>query len=262
MFEDIRVDVTDAIGTVTLIRAEQRNTLRPSTMRELCVAFDQLTADPECAVLLLRAEGKHFSAGADFAFLDELTRTPPAAIRAQVYEHFQGAVRRLYRCPKPTLALIQGACVTVGCELVLAADFRIAADDAFFQESWIKLGIMPPLGGTFLLPRLIGAARASDMVLRGTAVKAADAVRYGLTNDIVPRDDLDRAGLSLAEELKAAPPLAYRAAKEALHRGYEASMDAEWAANVSAQAVLLSSDDFREGLAAVVEKRSARFEGR
>ena len=223
--------------------------------------MDALTADDAVKAIVIRAEGKHFSAGADFKFLDELTSLPPARIRKQVYDHFQGAARRIYRCPKPTIALVQGAAVTVGCELALACDFRIAAENAMFQESWIKLGIMPPLGGLFLLPRIVGLGRAKEMCLRATQVKADEALRIGLASEVVDGDTLEARGRALAAELTEAAPMAYATVKEALHRGMESSMEAEWTANLPSQAVLISSDDFKEGLDAAKSRRKAVFKG-
>ena len=157
---------------------------------------------------------------------------------------------------------MHGAAVTVGCELALACDFRVVSDSAFFQESWIKLGLMPPLGGLFLLPRMVGLGRAAQMALRGEAVKAERAVEIGLASEKVGEEALRPRALELAGELAALPPLAYAAIKEALHRGLETSMDAEWSANVARQAVLLSTQDFVEGLSAVKERRKPAFNGR
>jgi enoyl-CoA hydratase/carnithine racemase len=261
-FEDITVGVTDRIGTLAFNRPAKGNTVRPQTLAEICRGLDQLTQDNAVAAIVLRAEGRHFSAGADFAFLEQMDAMSAGAIKAQVYDHFQGAARRLYHCPKPTLALVQGAAVTVGCELALACDFRVLADNAFMQESWIRLGIMPPLGGLFLLPRMIGLGRASRMVLQGQAVKADEAERIGLAGEVVPLDDLAARGAALAAELAAMAPLAYAAVKQAMHRGLETSMEAEWSANVNNQALLLKSEDFQEGLAAVKAKRAPVYHGR
>lgn len=260
-FDDIRTEISDGVGSLVIARPEKRNTVRPQTLAEIGQAMDMLTADESVRAILLRAEGEHFSAGADFKFLDVMTQMSPAEIREQVYTHFQGAARRIYHCPKPVVAAMQGAAITVGCELALACDFRVVADDAFFQESWVKLGIMPPLGGLFLLPRLIGLGRASQMVLRGTAVKAHEAERIGLASEVVPRADLDARGMELARELADAAPEAYRSIKQALRRGLESTMEAEFSANVMNQALLLSSEDFREGLDAVKNRRKPAFEG-
>ncbi|QKS00344.1 enoyl-CoA hydratase/isomerase family protein [Sphingomonas sp. CL5.1] len=261
-YDDIIVGRAGRIGTLTFNRPEKGNTLRPQTLAEVCCGLDELIADPEVRAIVLAATGKHFCAGADFSFLDELTRMPASDIKAQIYAHFQGAAKRLYTCSKPTLALVQGAAVTVGCELALACDFRIVAETAFFQESWIKLGIMPPLGGLFLLPRLAGLGRASQMVLLGQAVKAVEAERIGLAGEVVPVDMLAGRGAAFAEELAAIAPLAYASVKEALHRGLETSMEAEWSANLLNQALLLGTEDFREGLDAVKAKRAPVFGAR
>jgi enoyl-CoA hydratase/carnithine racemase len=157
--------------------------------------------------------------------------------------------------------LVSGAAITVGCELALACDFRLVAEDAKFQESWIRLGLLPPLGGLFLLPRLIGLGRAAQMVLHGQAVTAATAVQIGLASEILAKEELDVRGRAFALELSRLPPLAYATIKQSLHRGLESSMEQEWSANVLGQAVLLSSKDFREGLAAVKERRAGEFKG-
>ncbi|MEM8496750.1 MAG: enoyl-CoA hydratase/isomerase family protein [Pseudomonadota bacterium] len=259
-FNDIRVEHPEpGIARIMFARAKSNNTFRPQGLAELCIAMDELSADDSVRVIILAADGKHFSAGADIQFLDQVTQMTPAQIKEQVYQHFQGAAKRLWYCPKPTIALVQGAAVSVGCELSLACDFRIAANDASFLEVWIKFGIMPPLGGTFLLPRIIGLGRAKEMVLRGKPMLAADALNAGLVSEVVAKDKLAERGLAMARELSALSSSAYTIVKEALHRGLDSSMDAEWTANLPNQALLLSSEDFHEGLNAAKEKRTALF---
>lgn len=260
-FEDVTLSRDGAIGFVTLDRPDNGNRLRPQTLAEICQAVDELSADASVRAVVLNASGKHFCAGADFAFLETLATMPATDIKAQIYAHFQGAAKRLYQCPKPTLALVQGAAVTVGCELALACDFRIVADNGVFHESWIKLGLMPPLGGLFLLPRLIGLGRAAQMVLRGKQVAADEALRIGLATEVVGADQLQARGREYAAELASIAPLAYAAVKQALQRGLETGMEAEWSSNVVSQAVLLGTQDFREGLSAAKGKRAAAFTG-
>ena len=262
VYEDLRIERREAIGWIVIDRGDGRNALRPQSLREICMAVDELTADAEVRAIVLASEGKHFSAGADFAFLEELTRTPGMTIREQIYAVFQGAARRLFHCPKPTVAAISGAAVTVGCELALACDFRIVSPNAQFQESWIKLGLLPPLGGLYLLPRMVGLSLASEMVLRGRAVHAEEALRIGLASQGAESETtLHDEAQALAQELAALPPLAYRGAKEAMRRGLDSSMESEWSANVLGQSLLLGTDDFKEGLAAVRERRPGRFRG-
>jgi enoyl-CoA hydratase/carnithine racemase len=260
-FEDITVTVEEGIGVLSLNRPERGNAVRPSTLAEICRAMEELDEDQGVKAIILRGEGKHFCTGADFAFLDSLTTMSPVDVQSQIYHHFQGASRRIYHCRKPTVALICGAAVTVGCELSLACDFRLVSEGAFFQESWIKLGLLPPLGGLFLLPRMVGLGRAKQMVLRAEAVNAETAVAIGLATEVLKREGLDARGKQFALELSRAAPLAYASAKQAMHRGLETTMEAEWSSNVLNQAVLLSSSDFREGLSAVKEKRQPAFLG-
>lgn len=261
-FAHIRVDHHDGgIATVTVARADIGNASSPEMLGEIRDAFVTLSGERGIRAIVLAAEGKHFSVGADFAFLERLTGMSAAAIKDTVYANFQGAARAIYRCPKPTLALVQGAAVTVGCELALACDFRVAADNAMFQESWIRLGIMPPLGGTFLLPRIVGLGRAMEMCLRGRQVRAEEALAIGLVSEVASRDELAARGMDLARELAASAPLAYATVKQSLQRALESSMDAEWQANLANQALLLGSEDHREGLAAVTEKRTPSFSG-
>lgn len=261
--EHIRVERLEGrIAKVSFARPDNNNASTPDMLREVRDAFNMLSVDADVRAIMLAADGKFFSVGADFAFLEKLLDMSAADIKSQIYAFFQGAAKAIYRCPKPTVAVVQGLAVTVGCELALACDFRIASDKAGFVESWIKLGIMPPLGGTFLLPRIVGLGRAADMCLRGLAVKGEEALRIGLVSEMVPAEELDARSIAFAIELASSAPAAYAVVKESLHRALETSMDAEWSANLPNQALLLSSEDFREGLDAVKARRAPVFKGR
>jgi len=261
-YQDIHIDRhEEGIAAVVVARADIGNASSPEMLGEIRDAFATLSADPDVRAIIFSAEGKHFSVGADFAFLQRLTKMSAVEIKETVYANFQGAARAIYRCPKPTLALVQGAAVTVGCELALACDFRVAADNGMFQESWIKLGIMPPLGGTFLLPRIVGLGRAMEMCLRGKQVRAEEALAIGLVSEVVGKDGLAARGIELARELAASAPLGYATVKQSIQRALESSMEAEWQANLPNQALLLGSRDHREGLAAITEKRAPDFRG-
>src|SRR5262249_54443990 len=155
-------------GWIVLDRPDVRNAVSPQTMQEICGAIDQLVADPGVQGIAIGSSGEHFMAGGDFGFLEELA-AKGTALRAygDIYTHFQGVTRRLFRCRKPTLAAISGAAITVGCEICLACDVRIADETAFFEESWLRMGLIAPLGGAMLLPRIIGLAGAKEMILEG-----------------------------------------------------------------------------------------------
>jgi len=260
--QHVRIDrKADGVAWVNVVRSDIGNASSPEMLGEIRDAFLELNEQDEVRAIVLAAEGRHFSVGADFAFLERITSMSASEIRNTVYANFQGAAKAIYRSQKPTLALVQGAAITVGCELALACDFRIAAENARFQESWIKLGIMPPLGGLFLLPRLVGLGRAMEMCLQGRPVLAEEALTIGLVGEVTKAEELHERGAAVGAELAALAPMAYSSAKQAMQRGLESSMEAEWQANVTMQSLLLGSDDFREGLAAVREKRAPQFGG-
>lgn len=253
---------THGIALIEFARPDRKNAFEESVLKELSAAIDAAVADPRVKAIMLAGRGQHFSSGASPALMAKLRDATPLEVQGNVYGIAQGAARRLYNCPKPTIALVSGAAVTLGCELALACDFRLIDETAFFQEAWIRLGLLPPLGGMFLLPRMVGVARASEMILQGRRVKAEEAERIGLAHELVPADRLRARGMELATELGSIPPQAYRLAKQGFHRGLESTMETEWSANALAQAVLMSTEDFAEGVSAVIERRTPSFAGK
>ncbi|HVR52998.1 MAG TPA: enoyl-CoA hydratase/isomerase family protein [Pseudorhodoferax sp.] len=238
------------------------NAVRPQSMADLCAALDAVRDDAGVRSVVIGHTGRHFVAGADFAFLRSLQQATAQQIRDDIYRHFQAAARALYAYPKPTVACIGGAAITVGCELAIACDFRVLGPRAFFEESWIRLGLIPPLGGLKALAAHIGHGRAADMVLRGRRVGAAEAERIGLAHRVVQDEaQLEQEAIALAQELAQLPPLALQAAKAGLRRGAECALEDTLAASVAQQALLILSEDFREGVAAAAGQRQPVFKG-
>lgn len=256
-FSDIHVEHIENIAIVRIARGTASNAVGPATMNELCAALDDAIADPHVKAIILGHHGKHFIAGADFSFLQSIKDASLDEIRNDIYRSFQGAAKRLYHCAKPTVAAIGGAAITVGCELAIACDFRVVTPQAFFRESWIKLGLIPPLGGMKKLPALVGYSLASEMILRARQVNGEEALAVGLASQLVPAHDLDEASITLAKELADIPPLAYEYAKMGLHTALEGSFEDCWSANLQAQSQLTKSDDFIRALDAVLTQRSS-----
>lgn len=262
MADDIRVEVTEHIAIVTLNRPERLNALTPAVMDHLRAEMERVDADPAVRVVVLTGAGRGFSSGGDREFLRQLTGMQPFEIKQSIYANFSAGIKAIKLCSKPTLAAVNGPAVGAGCELAVACDFRIAAESAVFHENWSMLGVIAPLGGMFLLPRIVGLARATEMLMLAKRVDAQEALRIGLVSEVVPDERLAEAAGELASRLAAAAPLALRACKEGLRRGMESSLAAEWEFNVYAQSMLIDSEDFAEAVAAMHEKRAPVFRGR
>lgn len=250
------------VAVIELSRADQKNSIAPDTIENISKAFDLAVADENVRSIVLAGQGRHFCTGASPELMASLRDASPLEVRNNVYGTAQALVRRIYHCPKPTIAAVSGAAITLGCEFAIACDFRIVDESAYFQEAWIRLGLLPPLGGMFLLPRMVGIACASEMILEGRKVEADEALHIGLANRLVAKAELRSQACEWATQLAALPPRAYQFAKEGLHRAFESTMEKEWAANLMAQAILMSSEDFAEGVASVVERRVPRYGGR
>lgn len=259
MPEHIRVEIVDRVGKITFNTPKNMNALTPAMLAEVVDAVAAFEANPEVRVLLFTGEGRGFSAGGDMDFMKRLSEMSPFEIKETVYKHFAGAAKAIKLCPKPTIAAVNGAAVGAGCEIAVACDFRIASEDAMFSEAWIKLACIPPLGGMFLLPQIVGLTKATEMLMLGTQVDGAEAVRIGLANRMVPAAELDAAAMDLARQLAAGSGRAQAVIKEGLRRGMESTLAAEWEFNIYAQSMLISAGDFGEAVTAFKEKRKPNF---
>jgi len=238
------------IGRVSFNRPESANAVYPELMKALCEAIDDCIGDDAVKAIVITGKGRNFAAGADFSFLRDLLDSRTEGVNQSLYTWFKGSVERLWKCPKPTVAAVNGAAITVGCEVAIACDARVASTRSRFGENWLQLGLMPPLGGAVLLPRLIGLAHAKRMVLEAQMLDGEEALRVGLVDELVEDDAILARAEERALAMAALPPRAFAAAKAALHRGFESTMETEWVTNVLNQAVLIGTDDFKAQVAA------------
>jgi enoyl-CoA hydratase/carnithine racemase len=185
----------------------------------------------------------------------------PTRMREIVYGNFQRVPRVIRAMAKPVVAAVNGAAVGAGCEIAVACDFRIASERARFGEVWINLGCVPAMGGMFLLPRLVGLARATELVMTGAVIDAAEALRIGLVGRVVAAGELAAAAHELARRLAGGPARALAAAKLALNRGLASTLEAELAATLEQQIQCFGTPDFAEGVRALAERRPPRFPG-
>lgn len=256
---DLLCHVRGGIATITFNRPTVMNALSPSYLQRFIETFQRAEKQDDVRVIVLTGAGKAFSSGGEKAFLRELLQMTPTEVRDTVYGSFLGAARTVKLCAKPTVAAVNGPAVGGGCEIAVACDFRLVAEEAFFCENWIELGIIPPLGGMMLLPRLIGLERASNMVMRGTRVYGPEAKAIGLATECVPGRELQGATDRFAADLASRAQNALRVVKQGLRRGMEGTLNGEWEFNLQAQAMLIKGDDYAEAVEAIEQKRKPRF---
>lgn len=262
-YEHIQLSRDGHIATLKLNRPEARNAMTPAMGDEVRRAVEELRADAAARVLVVTGEGKAFSGGGDLGMLAR-----DAGVSDGEGESMGGAPRDFYRrylsirsLPIPTLAAINGHAIGAGLCFALACDVRIAASDAKMGMTFTKLGIHPGMGATYFLPRLIGTARACELLFTGRILDAPDAERLGLLSRVVAREAFPAAVQELAAEIAAAAPIVNRLVKRAIYRGVESSLEDALDLESMQQAATFETSDAREGIRAVMEKRAPRFSG-
>lgn len=246
-FRNLRLQIEPPIARVTLSRPGDANRVDARMLRELTDACEAIAADDTVCVTLLLADGDDFCAGWD-ASLDEAPSLDPF-----------GPIAAL---PAPVIAAVQGATLSAGLELALACDLRIASDDARFGLPEVSQGTLPLAGGSQRLPRIVGRAVATSMLLLGEELDAPAAYRAGLVSRVIPAKQLASEAEALAQRIAAHGPLALRYAKEAVHHGSELSLDQALRYELDLSVILQTTRDRAEGVQAFTEKRPPRFEGR
>jgi enoyl-CoA hydratase/carnithine racemase len=260
MSEEVLSRIEERVGYVSINRPDARNAVYPELLDRVIAAIESLDRNEDVRVIVLSGAGEAFCAGADRTkFLLTLPGKSAAEIQEDIYRRFMGTARALKLASKPTIAAVNGPAVGAGCEFAIACDFRIATPSALFWENWIDLGIVPPLGGMYLLPRLVGLERASDMILRARRVNAEEALAWGLVSQVVDSYAFPAAVHEFALSLARRSPRALAAARQGLRRGLESSLEREWEFNVQAQSLLLTGADFAEAMAAMAESRAPEF---
>jgi 2-(1,2-epoxy-1,2-dihydrophenyl)acetyl-CoA isomerase len=259
MTDVVLVEVAGATRIVTINRPQARNALTRAVLTQARRAFDEASSDPAIrCVVLCGAEG-HFCSGADLR--QNLMDDPEMMDHLEVYmDEFHGLVKSVVRCDKPTIAMMDGGAVGFGADLAFACDLRVASSRAYAQEKFVKIGLLPDGGGTFWLPRLVGTARAMQMILLADKVEAEELHRLGVVAQVVDPAALRETTLALARRIEAGPPLAFAAAKRSIYASWGSFEDALLRERTE-QLKLLRSADSLEGVAAWMQKREPSFRG-
>jgi enoyl-CoA hydratase len=257
--------VSDGIALLTLDRPERLNAMSRELVADLHAALADAGDDPDCRVVILTGAGRGFCSGLDLKETGDLAEAgggPPAALRAQ--QHIASLVTQLRGLSKPVIAAVNGPATGGGLALALACDVRVAAESARFNVAFIRVGLSGcDIGVSYLLPRLVGASRAFELMLTGRMVESAEADRIGLVSRVVPDGGVVDAALETAELIRANSPFGVWMTKEVMWSNLEAG-SLQGAIDLENRTQLLSryTGDMREALAAFLEKRPPEFSGR
>ncbi len=257
MTEGVLVEDRGPVRWIALDRPERRNGLEPGVLAGAARALRELG---DARAVVLTGRGGAFSSGADLRYAMENAQDLMADLDGHL-GRFQDLVRAVLACPVPVIAAVDGAAYGFGCDLALACDLRVASTRAYFQEGFVRIGLIPDGGGTWMLPRLVGLSKAMELTLLGERVDAEEAKRLGLVVKVVAPEALDGEAGALAERLASGPPIAIRHMKRLMRESLAKPFPEAFRDEGSAQLECLRSEDFLEGVMAFFEKRPAQFKG-
>ncbi len=261
-FETILFSVEQGVAILSLNRPEQLNSFNTQMHGEVREALKQVRQNPEVRALLLTGEGRGFCAGQD---LSDRNVAPGAAVPdlgESIEKFYNPLIRALRELPMPVICAVNGVAAGAGANIPLACDLVLAARSAKFIQAFCKIGLVPDSGGTWALPRLVGMARAKALTLLGDRLSAEQAVEWGLIYRCVDDTDLRDEALALARQLASQPTYGLALIKRSLNASFDNSLDQQLELERDLQRLAGRSEDYREGVAAFMEKREARFKGR
>jgi enoyl-CoA hydratase/carnithine racemase len=257
----------DGIATITINRPEKMNAFTPPMYRGMARMIDDAASDGEVRVLVITGTGRAFCVGADVKSLVEGFQPGPDPDPEPLTDHGRDLLPLdllplpLRRMAKPVIAAINGIAAGGGLDTACACDIRIASDKARFSSVFVRRGLVPTMGGTYFLPRLIGADRACELIWTGDLIDAREAERIGLVTRVVPHDELNAAVEDMAHKLASGPPLAIAGAKKLIYRGLSQDLESALDDIMQEYSALCRTRDHREALEAFLAKREPRFKG-
>ena len=257
-FTSLRLEVADAIATITLDRPEALNALTIALKQELLTALRSVGRDRAVRAVVLTGAGRAFCAGQD---LKERLEPDAAPLAIELRDRDNPIIREMRRLDRPIVGAINGVAAGAGASLAFACDLRLAAEGASFVLAFGRIGLVPDSGATWFLPRLVGPAKAAELALLGETLSAADAERFGLVARVVPADALAAEARAMATRLAGLAPRALSLTKRALERTWSLDLEAALEDEAYRQGIAGATADHAEGLAAFLEKRPPRFTG-
>jgi 2-(1,2-epoxy-1,2-dihydrophenyl)acetyl-CoA isomerase len=260
-YEHILISETEGIVTITLNRPDKLNAFVGHMRRDLAEALEHAGSDRGIRVVIITGAGRAFCAGGDVQFMADLMQRRDSEEFARILGAGRRVITAIRHMTKPVIAAVNGPAAGAGANLAFACDLRIAATTATFTQSFVKVGLVPDWGGTFFLPRLVTPNKACELFFLGESISADEALRLSIVNQVVTPEELESATMRIAERLRAAPPIALAAAKQAVYASEAADLDEMLRYETEAQLRCFESEDGREGVHAFLEKRDPQFTG-
>jgi enoyl-CoA hydratase/carnithine racemase len=262
-YECLLYEVKDGIATLTLNRPERLNALGGTLRQDLHDAVTRAGADPEVRVMVVTGAGKGFCSGGDVKAMGEAKagqRERP--LLEKIAPGRDRTLLAMREAPQPIIAAVNGAAAGAGMNLALGCDLRIASTNAKFTQAFVKRGLHPDWGGTYFLPRVVGMAKACEMIFTGEVIDAAEALRLGIVSRVVAPEELLPTAYDLARRIAAGPPVAIRLAKRSLYANEDLDLRGALQMETMAQNICFETEDATEGIRAFGEKRAPIFKGR
>ena len=262
-YNEILFEKIDRVAKITLNRPKVKNALSPELMAEMGEAIEEVSRDTGIKALIITGAGDTFSGGGDVErMLKDFGHMTSLEIRKHLSKFYRRGAVALRSLEIPVIGAINGPVVGAGFDFSLHCDLRIASTTARFGSIWVRISTIPALGGMFLLPRIIGLARASQMMMTGEIIDAEEAYRIGLVNKIVPPEKLQETAMELAQRLAHGATAAISIIKNGINRGLDGTLPGEIDYAIYMQSLCMNMEDHREGMMAFKEKRKPNFRGR
>ena len=262
-YECLIYETKDKVATLTLNRPERMNALGGTLREDFYDALTRAIDDSEVRVIVITGAGRAFCSGGDVKAMNEnreANRGRP--VMEKVAPGRDRSVLLMRESPKPLIAAVNGAAAGAGMNLALGCDIRLASTAAKFSQAFVRRGLHPDWGGTYFLPRIVGMAKAAEMIFTGQIIDANEALRLGIVSSLHAPEQLLAATYELAAKIAAGPPIAIRLARRALYHNADADLKSSLEFETFAQNICYETEDSREGIRAFVEKREPKFEGR
>lgn len=261
MSDLLKYEIADGIASITLNRPDKLNAFTGEMLEKWLVSLEDARVNPEVRVIVMTGSGRAFTTGGDVGSFDASAKQSAAGIRKHLVEGVQRLPRKMAEIDKPIIAALNGFATGGGLDIALACDIRFAAESARFAETYAKMGLIPGAGGAWLLPRIVGVAKALELFWSTDWVDAREAERIGLVNKVFPDAELMESTYAFARKVADGAPLAIQTIKRVMRAGLDKDLNSALDLVAANMPIVRASEDHQEALAAFKEKRAPQFKG-